>query len=267
MHELSNNNNNTKHPQLQKNRYARSHTFQKLKWSWRRLYWPRLCSVSSYNWSPQSPITAKDTAEAQYPSEWGSALLSSSSYQTHLPALLFYLRRQGFLRAHSLCCCCTYQLLHIAAAASAGGHRAPASAALVWEDTFSTEKGSTAWPPGWQTQAAVACICLHWCSQQQQRSISAGAFLLHNQVLKCQCPLCTVVDPAPARASVILHWFTGKVSHSPLRVIPPTPHKGKEWAERGHCSSHSLLLQVLGVPTEDTWPGLSKLPSYNPGRI
>uniref|UniRef100_A0A8C0VNK7 Cyclin dependent kinase 15 n=1 Tax=Cyanistes caeruleus TaxID=156563 RepID=A0A8C0VNK7_CYACU len=26
----------------------------------------------------------------------------------------------------------------------------------------------------------------------------------------------------------------------------------------------SLLLQVLGDPTEDTWPGLSKLPNYNP---
>uniref|UniRef100_A0A672THV8 Cyclin dependent kinase 15 n=1 Tax=Strigops habroptila TaxID=2489341 RepID=A0A672THV8_STRHB len=40
-------------------------------------------------------------------------------------------------------------------------------------------------------------------------------------------------------------------------------------AGRDYCSSHSPspFAQVLGVPTEDTWPGLSKLPNYDPGRI
>ncbi|NXK02826.1 CDK15 kinase, partial [Herpetotheres cachinnans] len=37
-------------------------------------------------------------------------------------------------------------------------------------------------------------------------------------------------------------------------------------ADRGYCSSHSLsyFTQLLGVLTEDTQPGLSKLPNYNP---
>uniref|UniRef100_A0A8D2NLD4 Protein kinase domain-containing protein n=1 Tax=Zonotrichia albicollis TaxID=44394 RepID=A0A8D2NLD4_ZONAL len=38
----------------------------------------------------------------------------------------------------------------------------------------------------------------------------------------------------------------------------------QKWAERGHCSSHTLLLQVLGVPTEDTWPGLSNFLAHPP---
>lgn len=72
-----------------------------------------------------------------------------------------------------------------------------------------------------------------------------------------------------SQGSVNLCWFTAKASLSPSRVIPPAPHQGRVLADRGYRSSHSLsfFAQVLGAPTEDTWPGLSKLPNYNPGRI
>uniref|UniRef100_A0A663LY58 Cyclin dependent kinase 15 n=1 Tax=Athene cunicularia TaxID=194338 RepID=A0A663LY58_ATHCN len=46
---------------------------------------------------------------------------------------------------------------------------------------------------------------------------------------------------------------------SPSRPIPAALHQGRVLADRGYCSSYCLspFVQVLGVPTEDTWPGLS----------
>lgn len=72
------------------------------------------------------------------------------------------------------------------------------------------------WPVGWQTHAGVTwqwrCVHLHWCLQQQQHSISAGPFLLQNQVLKCPCPLragqCeSMLDLQKRRVSLHWNWF------------------------------------------------------------
>uniref|UniRef100_A0A8D0FUR1 Cyclin dependent kinase 15 n=1 Tax=Strix occidentalis caurina TaxID=311401 RepID=A0A8D0FUR1_STROC len=52
---------------------------------------------------------------------------------------------------------------------------------------------------------------------------------------------------------------------SPSRPVPAAPHQGRVLADGGYCSSHCLspFAQVLGVPTEDTWPGLSKMATFS----
>uniref|UniRef100_A0A8C9MG94 Cyclin dependent kinase 15 n=1 Tax=Serinus canaria TaxID=9135 RepID=A0A8C9MG94_SERCA len=61
------------------------------------------------------------------------------------------------------------------------------------------------------------------------------------------------------QGSVILVYREGK----PLSTESDSNSTPRQkWAERGHCSSHSLLLQVLGVPTEDTWPASFFLTHY-----
>lgn len=208
---MASNNSNTKHPQLQpaqKSRYAWSHTFQQLKWGWRRLSWPRLCSVRTRFWSPQFTITAKDTAEALDPQdETLDCFLAPASR----PVCQFFTSEwQGFYRSS--------QPVLTLLLAQVGLLCVP-SAALAQEDKFSVKRGWTMWPLGWQTHAGVApgsAVAYAFTDVPSSNNIQSQQDFLSATKSNAKMSVSVMCSgrSSTSQGSVNLRWYTVKATVS-----------------------------------------------------